>query len=114
MLERSISLNNIYYVYAYLNEDGTPYYIGKGKKDRYKTKHKVPVPTDPNKIVFLEKNLTEIGALAIEKRMIEWYGRSCKSNGILLNVSSGGTGRSSEKRKQKRSFARAGWNWDLI
>ena len=107
-------MNNTYYVYAYLREDGTPYYIGKGKKQRYKSQHKVPVPTDSNRIVFLEKNLTEIGALAIERRMIAWYGRLCKNDGTLLNIAKGGGGISGPKKKRaKRQYARNGWNWDL-
>ena len=92
-----------------------PYYIGKGKGKRYKSQHKVPVPTDLNKIVFLEKNLSEIGALAIERRMIEWYGRS-KHNGILLNIQPGGAGFSGPKNKlvTRPRTTRAGWHWDLI
>jgi len=47
----------IYYVYAYLREDGTPYYIGKGKNKRAFSKdHSCEIPSDKSKIVFLERN----------------------------------------------------------
>jgi hypothetical protein len=89
---------DIYYVYFYLREDFTPYYVGKGKGKRAYEKHgKLPVPKNKNKILFVSENLTEINALYLERYYIKWFGRKDNNTGILRNLTDGGDGTSGYK-----------------
>lgn len=95
----------MYYVYAYLREDDTPYYIGKGKENRAYVKHPRKngsniLPKDENRIKILYENLSEDEAISIEKQLISEYGRKDLGTGTLINMTNGGDGLSGWIRPQ--------------
>jgi hypothetical protein len=79
-----------YYVYVYLREDGTPYYVGKGKDNRWKQKsHSVEVPPI-ERVTFPLQNVDEETALNEEIDLISQWGRLNNGTGILENKTDGG------------------------
>ena len=107
-------MNNYFYTYAYLREDRTPYYIGKGKGDRVykKSKNDIKPPKDKSRIILLKQNLSEEEAFRHEIYMIAIFGRKDLETGILHNRTDGGDGASgvlqTEETKLKRSNALKG------
>ena len=98
-----------YYTYAYLREDKSPYYIGKGKGNRIYNRRKKDTkpPKDKSRIIFLKQHLTEEEAFKHEIYMIAVFGRKDLGTGILRNKTNGGEGASglvmTEESKSKIS-----------
>jgi len=104
-----------YYTYAYLREDKTPYYIGKGQGKRIYSKSRIiKPPKDKSRIIFLKQNLTEEEAFKHEIYMIAVFGRKDLGTGILHNRTDGGDGASglshSEETRRKMSDSKKGEN----
>ena len=93
--------DRIYYTYAYLREDGTPYYIGRGKGGRaFDVTHRIKVPPK-DRVLFLKQNLTYKEASEHEIYMIAVLGRKDLGTGILRNLTNGGEGRPGPKSQEE-------------
>lgn len=99
-MAKLLDTNPIYYVYAYLRKNGTPYYIGKGKGNRMYSDHVTHrPPNDRNRIIVLSHQMPEREAFDYEITLIAHYGRKDLGTGILRNESRGGNGGNGLKRK---------------
>jgi hypothetical protein len=107
-------------VYAYCREDGTFYYIGKGRPRRPygKRKEGVKPPKDRSRILILHEGLSEQLAFSYEEKLILFYGRKDLGTGLLRNMTNGGEGTAGwipteqwikAQRKKKRPDL-ASWN----
>ena len=98
----------MFYTYAYLRTDDTPYYIGKGTRYRAWIRNpedRVKAPKDKSRILILKKFEKEEDAFKHEIYMIAIYGRKSEG-GILINICAGGEGTSAPKSEEhKRKIA---------
>ena len=103
-----IMTDNRFYTYAYLRKkDRTPYYIGKGtgKRAYDRHTHRVKVPDDRDRIIFLKENVSEKEAWNYEREMIQFYGRKDLGTGILRNMTDGGEGPANPSPETRRRNA---------
>jgi hypothetical protein len=103
---------NDYYTYAYLREDLSPYYVGKGRTYRASSTNRCFKPPCIDRIVLLRENMSEKQAFAHEREMIKMWGRKDLGNGMLRNLTDGGEGMSghkfSDEHKARIGLARKG------
>ncbi len=85
---------SVYYTYLWCRQDGSPYYVGKGKGTRANRKGS---PKDLDCII-IQEHYSEKGALEAEKLLISFYGRKDLDLGILRNRTDGGEGVSGLKK----------------
>jgi hypothetical protein len=104
-----------FYVYLYLREDGSPYYVGKGKSKRawiHQRGEAVHPPKDHERIKIVAHRLDEHESFLLEILLIKQLGRKDKSTGILRNLSDGGQGPSgltrSTETRQRMSHSKKG------
>lgn len=91
--------------YGKLSLSLEPFYVGKGKGDRFKSHYLRSSPIVKNKINAIKRDtgrshrakivrrgLTEAQAYVLEERLIKWIGRKQTGEGPLLNLNEGGPG----------------------
>lgn len=88
-----------FYVYYYLRDNGTPYYVGKGMGRRIDRLHTCPLPP-PERRVKVKENMTEEESFELEKVLIRFWGRKL-DGGILVNHTLGGEGMSGFKKPRE-------------
>jgi len=93
-----------FYTYLWLREDGSPYYVGKGKGDRAFEDHGWGRPPKDSSRIILQYWLDESTALAFEIYQIDFWGRKDLGIGILRNMTDGGEN-PPKSRKGKRQPA---------
>ncbi len=98
----------MYYVYLYLREDKTPYYVGKGSGKRINQQHKfgggklLPLPPLDRRVIVKYFD-SEEKCFLFEEWLIEIYGRKL-DGGILNNLCKGGGGYTRGKNFDRQKY----------
>ena len=97
-----------YYTYLWLREDGTPYYVGKGKNNRAYSSHShgVHCPPEKERIVIYPAS-SEADAFETETDLIWYYGRKDLGLGSLRNLTDGGENPPNAKGIKRSEYHRA-------
>ena len=107
----STMANNNFLVYMYMREDGTPYYVGKGRPRRPYSKAGRLCGIPPrDRIIIYRENLDEETAFSLEKELIAKYGRKDIGTGILHNRTDGGEGASGYRPSKETISKTSGKN----
>ena len=80
-----------YFVYIYNNEQGIPYYVGKGNRTRHINRRRHTVELPNREFIQVFECDTEQAAYDMEIFLIEFFGRKL-DGGTLDNLSLGGPG----------------------
>ena len=96
-----------FYTYTYLRPDGTPYYVGKGRGARARTKHHFRIPVPPKERILYRAWESENEALWMEEYYISNFGRLdlMGEDGLLHNRTDGGLGAVRRTRHRKKTCA---------
>jgi|ERR1039458_2374300 hypothetical protein len=92
----------MYYTYVWFREDGTPYYVGKGKGKRGFTSENHRFKCPPKERIVTYPAKTEDEAYDTEVVLVWYYGRKDLGTGCLRNLTDGGD-RPPDHRGMKRS-----------
>lgn len=85
----------MFYTYLWLREDGTPYYVGKGRGERAYEVHRSSsrvMKAPPKERIVVHPAESEADAFETEVALVWYYGRKDLGLGCLRNLSNGGEG----------------------
>ena len=102
----AVIVKDKFYTYTWIRNDGTPYYVGKGTKNRAFVSCEGHRPPRVENII-LQEHLSEQDALFAEVFLIAYYGRKDLGTGCLRNLTDGGEGVSNPSPETRSKMRKA-------